>query len=87
MFGRQPHELEGSTDERALGKDGARVVSLKQQVLRTGTRARAMVRMLSDGGERIYDLSVEPARSADGETGGVVGVVTDVTELLKELSR
>jgi two-component system CheB/CheR fusion protein len=87
VFGRQPHELEGSTDERALGKDGARVVSLKQQVLRTGTRARAMVRMPSDEGERIYDLNVEPARSADGETGGVVGVVTDVTELLKELSR
>ncbi|MBN8230743.1 PAS domain-containing protein [Corallococcus macrosporus] len=63
-------------DRRTLGD----VVQLKHRVFEQGEPAAGQVRIVQDGQERHYWLSLEPVRDRDGRVEGLVGAATDFTE-------
>jgi two-component system CheB/CheR fusion protein len=77
VFGRDAGELAGKTDPELLGEaDGKKLIQLKLEAIERGRRLRKRVH-LGDGSDdgKMYDVYVEPAQ---GDGGGVIGVVTEV---------
>jgi hypothetical protein len=70
----------GSTEAEIFGEEqGARVTSIKQEVLRTGVGPRTEVNVTFEGVTRHFDLMVEPFRDARGTLLGITSSLIDIT--------
>jgi PAS domain S-box-containing protein len=70
----------GKTDSEIVGgQDGARLMAIKQEVLRTGVGARTEVSVAFEGVIHYFDLIVEPLRDAEGTLLGLICSATDIT--------
>ena len=68
------------TDNEIVGgEEGARLTSIKQEVLRTGVGSRTETVVSFADVTRHVDLAVEPARDAKGTVIGLICSVTDTT--------
>jgi PAS domain S-box-containing protein len=54
--------------------------AVKREVLATGEARRAELRVLHQGVERAYDLTVQPLRNASGQVDGVTCAAIDITD-------
>ncbi|HEY8902853.1 MAG TPA: response regulator [Chthoniobacterales bacterium] len=71
----------GRTDEDLFSRPEADLLTaIKSRVLATGVGSRQEVQCTVDGERRFYDLNVEPVRDRDGQTIGIAGAATDITE-------
>ena len=71
----------GKTDEDLFRPAEAdRLVQIKMRVLTTGMGVRQEVSCSVNGGQRIYDLTVEPVRDAGDRIVGITGAAMDITE-------
>ncbi|EEF63089.1 hybrid sensor histidine kinase/response regulator [Pedosphaera parvula] len=71
----------GKTDEDLFPQAEAdRLVQIKMRVLMTGTGVRQEVGCTVKDGQRVYDLTVEPVRDAEGRIVGITGAAMDITE-------
>jgi PAS domain S-box-containing protein len=70
----------GKTDaEIVSGEEGARLMAIKQEVLRTGVGSRSEVHVAFEGVMHYFDLIVEPLRDAEGTLLGLICSATDIT--------
>jgi PAS domain S-box-containing protein len=70
----------GKTDSEILGgEEGARLKTIKQEVLRTGVGSRTEVNIAFEGAIHYFDLIVEPLRDAGGTLLGLICSATDIT--------
>ena len=78
--GVQPSDMLGKTDADLFSpEDAAKLASLRQAVLATGRNVRQEVALTLPGGQRVYDLSVEPDFGPDQAIRGFFGAAVDVT--------
>lgn len=72
----------GHTDEDIVGgEEGARLMAIKQDVLRDGIGTRTETTVTFMGETHHFDLTVEPLRDALGAVVGVTCAAADVTPL------
>ena len=72
----------GRTDAEIVGgEEGARLMAVKQSVLRSGTGTRTETTVTFQGETRHFDLTVEPLRDALGVIVGVTCSAADITPL------
>jgi len=70
----------GKTDAEIVGgEEGARLMAIKQEVLRTGAGSRTEVSAAFEGVIHYFDLIVEPLRDAGGTLLGLICSATDIT--------
>ncbi|RPH33697.1 PAS domain S-box protein, partial [bacterium] len=83
-------EMCGKCDAELFPPEAAeRLRAIKEQVLESGTRARAIVDLPLPSAHVYIDLIVEPLRGQGQQSGGITGVAMDITErmaLTQELS-
>ena len=71
----------GKTDEDLFPQAEAdRLIQIKMRVLASSTGVRQEVQCTLNGEPRVFDLTVEPVRAADGQITGITGAAMDVTE-------
>ena len=76
----------GKTDADIVGgEEGARLMALKREVLRTGRGARTEAEVTVDGEKYYFDLVAEPLRDANGTIQGLTCSATDITSAKKSL--
>jgi PAS domain S-box-containing protein len=76
----------GRTDAEILGgEEGARLTAIKQEVLRSGRRARTEVEVTFQGETCYFDLVAEPLRDCEGTLLGLTCSATDITPTKKSL--
>ena len=72
----------GQTDAEIVGgEEGARLMAIKQGVLKSGIGTRTEATVTFQGKTHYFDLTVEPLRDALGVIVGVTCSVTDITPL------
>jgi PAS domain S-box-containing protein len=75
-------DYRGHTDEHIVGgEEGARLMAIKQRVLRDGIGTRTETTVTFMGETHHFDLTVEPLRDRTGNIVGVTCAATDVTPL------
>jgi PAS domain S-box-containing protein len=81
MFGLDPADLIGKTDEEAVGPETAALqVATQRAVLDTGEPRRGEVRFAIDGEPGHLLVHIEPLLGPSGEVIGLTGAAADVTE-------
>jgi PAS domain S-box len=76
------HEALGRTDVDIVGrKEAAKLVELKQSVLKTGVAARKEMVIPHDGRNYAFDIAIEPLFDADGTVIGITGASMDIARL------
>src|SRR5260370_17688793 len=79
-------DLLGKTDlEIVGGEEGARLIALKREVLRTGRGARTETEVTVDGEKYYFDLEAEPLRDSNGTIHGLPSSATAITSAKKNL--
>ncbi len=74
----------GKRDDEIADSEGSRqLTQLKEQVLRTGVAANAVITLPSSEGERTYSISAEPTRDATGTTSGVTTISLAISDRQK----
>ena len=68
------------TDLFERESDALAFEAVKREVLVTGEARRAELRVLHQGVERAYDLTVQPLRNAAGQVDGVTCAAIDITD-------
>ena len=69
----------GRTDaEIFAGEDGARLIAIKEEVLRTGIESQTEVTVTLKGERHYFNLSVEPFH---GPTGGILGLLCSAIDI------
>ena len=83
LLGNAVADLIGRRDTEIFERveDAEATEAIKREVLRTGESRRGEVRLLQNGVERAYDLTVQPLRRADGEVNGITCAAIDITEV------
>ena len=77
-----PQEALGRRDRDILSPaDAEAITAIKQQVLDTGTRTQAEVKVTKHGTDYYFDLTVEPLRDATGAMVGITGSTVDISTL------
>lgn len=72
----------GHTDAEIIGgEEGARLMAIKQEVLRSGIATRTEATVTFQGEVHYYDLTIEPLRGLDGGAIGITCAAADVTPL------
>jgi diguanylate cyclase (GGDEF)-like protein/PAS domain S-box-containing protein len=80
QFGLQVEQMLGKTDAELLPPDeAARLTEVKQRVLASGTGERHEVSVTVGGGDRHYDVILEPRRDQSRAVVGLIGVALDIT--------
>jgi PAS domain S-box-containing protein len=81
IFGRSAEEIIGKTQQEVIPEavPGA-AANLKHGVIETGQPARGDIRLMHDGKEAWYDLTVHPLTD---EHGGVTGVIAGAIEITR----
>ncbi|VVB71928.1 Methyl sulfide methyltransferase-associated sensor [uncultured archaeon] len=80
-FGREASDILGKNDIPFLDPDDVkRLKEVKEQVIKTGNKARVEVHANFQGVEHYFDSIYYPWRNASGEIAGLAGYVRDVTE-------
>jgi len=75
-------EYLGRTDAEIFGgDDGARLTSIKEEVLRTGIESHAEITVTLKGVRRYFHLVVEPLRDPRGKPVGLLCSAVDTTSL------
>lgn len=81
----------GHTDAEIIGgEEGARLMAIKQEVLRSGIGTRTEAKVTFQGEAHYYDLTIEPLRDVKGGAIGITCAAADVTpmkEAAAELER
>jgi hypothetical protein len=81
LFGKDPIDLIGKTDEEVFTPDDARrLLDMKKHVLTRGERLRRRVEVQILGKQRVFDMYLEPRRSTGGVIDGVSCVAVDVSQ-------
>ena len=82
-----PHNNEAA--QRALGKRNDEIVTdadmhgleaLKRQVIETGIGFRKEISVMLHGEQRVFDMTFEPLRDANGQIIGLTGASMDITK-------
>jgi len=82
VLGWASQDFLGRTDAEIVGGDeGARLMTIKRSVLRSGVGTRTETTVTFQGETHHFDLTVEPLRDTVGEILGVTCAATDVTAL------
>jgi PAS domain S-box-containing protein len=77
-----PEDYIGRTDFEIFGsEEGARLTTIKEEVLRTGIDSHAEVALTLKGQMYYFGLVVEPLRSPRGKLSGVLCSAIDITSL------
>ncbi len=79
-LGLSVRDLIGKTEEEIIPEPSSGpVISLKNSVIATGKPARGDVRIVHQGNEIWYDLSVHPLKDARGGTTGIIAGAVEIT--------
>ena len=79
-LGLSAREVIGRTEQEITPEPSSEaVISLKNSVIATGEPARGDVRVVRQGNEIWYDLSVHPLKDAKGETTGIIAGAVEIT--------
>lgn len=82
---RAPDTFLGRTDaDLFLPEDAALLTRLKRQVLESGSDLKAEIPVTLDGQRHRFSLTLEPERDREGDVGGLIGVVIDITEKARQ---
>jgi PAS domain S-box-containing protein len=82
------NEALGRTDAEIIGrKEAAKLVELKQSVLKTGVALRKEVVIPHDGRNYAFDITIEPLFDADGTVMGITGASMDIARLREMTDR
>ena len=74
----------GKRDDEIADNEGARqLIRLKEQVLKTGVAANAVIHFPLSTGEHTFSISAEPLRDSSGKTVGLTTVSFDISESQK----
>ena len=88
IFGQSPREIIGKAQQEVIPEapPGA-ATNLKRSVIETGEPARGDVRILYDGNETWYDLSVHPLLDEYGDTSGIIAGAVEITRYKEQEAR
>ncbi len=76
-----PNSILGKRDdELAQNKGTKKLMQLKQQVIETGSSARAEIAFPLSDGLHTYDITAEPLKDASGQVIGATTAALDITE-------
>ena len=82
VIGWATHEFLGRTDAEIVGgAEGARLMAIKQSVLRSGVGTRTETTMTFEEKTHHFDLTVEPLRTTEDEILGVTCAAANITAL------
>jgi PAS domain S-box-containing protein len=88
IFGQSPREIIGKSQREVIPEaPPATATTLKRAVIETGEPARGDVRVLYEGGETWYDLSVHPLVDDLGCTTGIIAGAVDITRYKEQEAR
>ena len=72
----------GRTDAEIIGgEEGARLMAIKEGVMRDGIGTRSEVVLTFEGSRHYYDLTIEPLRDRSGAVVGITCASVDVTSV------
>ena len=72
----------GRTDAEIVGgEEGARLMAIKEGVMRDGIGTRTEAILTFDGARHYFDLTIEPVRDRAGEVVGITCAAVDVTSV------
>ncbi|KAB8315379.1 PAS domain S-box protein [Tolypothrix campylonemoides VB511288] len=81
-FGLAVHDIVGRRDDELMpGVDASAVMALKRRVLATGVAESAEIELTLAGDPRLYALTAEPVRGADGGIDGLTVGAYEITGL------
>ena len=88
IFGQSAAEIIGKSQHDVIPEapPGA-ATNLKRSVIETGEPARGDVRVLYDGNETWYDLTVHPLPDEHGDTVGIIAGAVDITRYKEQEAR
>jgi PAS domain S-box-containing protein len=82
-----PEDYMGRTDSEIFGsEEGARLTTIKEEVLRTGIDSHAEVTVTLKGQMHYFDLVVEPLRDPRGKLIGLLCSAIDITSLKETIA-
>jgi PAS domain S-box-containing protein len=88
IFGRTAREIVGRTQNEVVPETGQDTgANIKRAVIETGEPARGDVRVVHDGTESWYDLTVHPLTGEDGVTAGVIAGAVEITRYKEQEAR
>jgi PAS domain S-box-containing protein len=88
VFGRARQTIVGQAQQDVMPDQGhAAVASLKRGVIESGEPARGDVRVVHDGAETWYNLTVNPLTDAYGVTTGIITGAIDITRYKEQEAR
>lgn len=88
IFGRLPGDIIGRSQQEVVPEAPPGVATnLKRSVIETGEPARGDVRILYDGNETWYDLTVHPLPDEHGNTIGIIAGTVDITRYKEQEAR
>ena len=88
IFGRTAPEIVGRSQQEVIPETGQDTgATIKRAVIETGEPARGDVRILFDGNETWYDLTVHPLTSDHGAITGVIAGAVEITRYKEQEAR
>jgi PAS domain S-box-containing protein len=88
IFGLTAEEVVGKAQQEVIPEPGpGSAAALKRGVIESGEPARADVRVIHDGAETWYDLTVHPLTDEDGAVTGVIAGAVDITRYKEQEGR
>ena len=88
IFGQSPSDIIGRSQQEVIPEaPPAAATSLKRSVIETGKPARGDIRILHDGSETWYDLTVHPLQDDFGDTIGIIAGAVDITRYKEQEAR
>jgi PAS domain S-box-containing protein len=88
VFGQAAQVIVGKPQQEVVPEAGpGTATSLKRSVIETGEPARGDVRIVHDGAETWYDLTVHPLTDAHGAITGIIAGAVDITRYKEQEAR
>jgi PAS domain S-box-containing protein len=88
IFGKSAQAIIGKPQDEVIPEAApATATNLKRSVIKTGEPARGDVRVVYDGAETWYDLSVHPLTDESGATTGIIAGAIDITRYKEQEGR
>lgn len=88
IFGQSAADIIGKPQQEAIPETAAGIATaLKRAVLETGEPARGDIRIVHDGSETWYDLTVHPLTDEDGAVTGIIAGAVDITRYKDQEAR
>ena len=81
MFGRDPDEIVGRTEDEDFGiQDHRNLSALKREILESAEPKDSEIRVQNNGTTHWYDVHLEPLPDLTGAVVGIAGAAVDITE-------